>query len=107
MFDFLNLTTGSSGKIVEKLQGWLNELLKLKPPLEVTAFFDPKTGAAVRKFQQQNNIPIGRQPVVTIKTWKLIGRKLGERRIFDDPDVPPALKKIMAADVIANPGRSK
>jgi len=58
MFDFLNLTTGSSGKIIEKLQGWLNELLKLKPPLEVTGFFDPKTGAAVRKFQQQNNIPI-------------------------------------------------
>jgi len=94
MFDFLNLTTGSSGKIVAKLQGWLNELLKLKPPLELTGFFDPKTGAAVRKFQQQNNIPIGRQPVVTIKTWKLIGRKLGERRIFDDPDFPPALKKI-------------
>jgi putative chitinase len=107
MFDFLNLTIGSTGKIVAKLQGWLNELLKLKPPLDTNGFFDPKTGAAVRAFQQRNNIPVGHQPVVGVKTWKLIGRKLGERRIFDDPDVPPALKKIMAADIIAHPGALK
>src|SRR6266436_6180092 len=107
MFDFLNLTTGSSGKIVEKLQGWLNELLKLKPPLEVNGFFDTKTGAAVKNFQQLNNLPVNREPVVSFKTWRTLGRELGERRIFNDPDVPPPLKKIMAGDVIAQPGSLK
>jgi hypothetical protein len=50
MFDFLNLTIGSSGKIVEKLQGWLNELQKPKPPLSVNGFFDLNTANAVTKF---------------------------------------------------------
>ena len=107
MFDFQNLTLGSSGKIVEKLQGWLNELLKLKPPLEIKGFFDTKTGAAVKRFQQLNNLPVNREPVVTFKTWRTLGRKLGERRIFNDPDVPPPLKKIMAGDVIAQPDSLK
>ena len=107
MFDFLNLTTGSSGKIVEKLQGWLNELQKPKPPLSVNGFFDLNTANAVTKFQQQNQLPVARQATVGVKTWRLIGRKLGEKRIFDDPDVPPPLKKIMAADVIAKPGNLK
>jgi len=107
MFDFLNLTTGSSGKIVEKLQGWLNELLKLKPPLNVNGFFDPKTGGALRRFQQLNNLPIGPQPVVSIRTWRMIGWKLGKRRILEDPDVPEPLKKLMAVDVIAKPGNLK
>ena len=107
MFDFQNLTFGSSGKIVEKLQGWLNELLKLKPPLDVNGFIDAKTSAAVRRFQQQNNLPVNREPVVSIKTWRLLRSKLGERRIFNDPDVPPPLKKIMAGDVVAQPGDLK
>jgi putative chitinase len=107
MFDFQNLTFGSSGKLVEKLQGWLNELLKLKPPLHVNGFFDTKTGAAVKNFQQLNNLPVDREPVVSFKTWRTLGRKLGERRIFNDPDVPPPLKKIMAGDVIAQPGSLK
>jgi hypothetical protein len=53
MFDFLNLTTGSSGKIVEKLQGWLNELLKLKPPLEVTGFLTRKQALPSANFSNK------------------------------------------------------
>jgi peptidoglycan hydrolase-like protein with peptidoglycan-binding domain len=75
MFDFQNQTLGSSGKIVEKLQGWLNELLKLKPTLDVNGFFDTKTGAAVKRFQQLNNLPVNREPVVTFKTWRTLGKK--------------------------------
>ena len=98
---------GSRGPMVAKLQGWLNELLKLRPPLNVNGFFDQKTAAAVRRFQQQNKISVNLNPVVGFNTWKEIGKKLGQTRIFADSDLSRELKKIMAPDVIASPGNMR
>jgi len=105
MDEYQNLMFGSSGRIVIRLKAWLTELLRLNPPLDGSPMFDLKTQKALEQFQKANGITVNRNPVVGFDTWKAIGKKLGQVRIFNDPDLPAGLKIIMAADVIATPGQ--
>ncbi len=98
MEDFQNLSYGSSGKVVVRLQTYLNEILHLKPPLTASGDFDQATGRAVIQFQRKRHLPVHHVPVVGYDTWKAIGSAIGQPRVTADPDLPKPLKAVMAPD---------
>ena len=60
------LTMGSTGSEVERLQ---NDLTALKYEVEINGSFDANTEAAVKKFQQQNDL----------KVDGVVGRETGQK----------------------------
>ena len=101
--EFQNLSIGSTGLMVSKLQDWLNTLVNPYPPLQITGTFDPETAKVLARFQRANRLSV--QPIVSFDTWQAIGRRIGQRMIFNDPEIPQPLKSLMAPDVIPVPGQ--
>jgi putative chitinase len=84
---------------IEVVQGWLNAILSLTPPLIINGQIDPPTKSAIQAFQSRNGIhPTGH---LTADTWRALGRNIGT-----DFNVRDALRNLpvnLAAHILGLP----
>jgi microsomal dipeptidase-like Zn-dependent dipeptidase/D-alanyl-D-alanine carboxypeptidase len=79
------LGVGSDGDLVEALQRTLNARIRPSLGIGVDGDFGPETESAVKKFQEQQSLPV--TGVVDADTWKALGALVTD----DEPAPEPAV----------------
>lgn len=87
--NFLPLHFGSTGNLFVYLRRYLNEILKLNPPLAEINKFDNELGKAIGQFLMRYNTlyPDKKLPImitVSNELWAAVGVMLGEKRLREE-----------------------
>mgnify|MGYP002777114043 CR=1 FL=1 len=98
----LNLPTQDrAAGVIKALQTQLNKVVKPSPQLPGTQFYGKQTEAAVRQFQQQNNLPV--TGIATIETRQRLEAIFNDAVPRTDGSSPPVTSNPTPAP---NPGTS-
>lgn len=111
--NFQPLYFGAVNSIIIILRRYLNEILKLNPPLAETGVFDDELGNAITQFLTRYNslYPEKKLPLIrgaTNELWAAVGIMLGEKRLGEEVKAlgksqPIIVKLLLAQQLVVIP----